>query len=248
MNTTKELKTKETQDIEIFRGYDSGFEGTEPETFKTPFVRILQMLSPELKKSDPKYLPKAEAGLFCNSATQELYKQLNVIVLKVEHSLIVWKPDRGGFVGRYPKFKESEIVESRDGLKKWDSDGNEIIDTIEFHCLNAEEPSDIFIFPVSTASLKHGKSFATRLRLLKSQGTLVNVSWAGIWKISTVEESNEKGSWFTIGTTPEFVRFIKMEERDSFVVPAIDMLKSSVIDYRSIEPSQSEQTGEDPSF
>ena len=38
--------------LSIFDGAgDTGFEGTVPDTYKTPFVKILQALSPELKKS-----------------------------------------------------------------------------------------------------------------------------------------------------------------------------------------------------
>jgi len=223
---------------------ETGFEGTDSQTFRTPFIRILQTLSPELKKSDPKFLPNAEEGLFCNSATQECYKELSIVVLKIEHSLIIWKPDRGGFVGRYPKFRENEIVFSRNGVYKYDAEGNTIMDTIEFYCLNIHDPFDLFIFPMSAASLKHAKSFSTRLRLLKFQEKPVGVSWAGVWNISTIEESNEKGSWFTIGSTPAFVRFITKEEKELYILPAKDMLKTAVTDYSIIDAvkDQEEET------
>jgi len=231
------------EDIQLFTqtDLDTGFEGTDIQTFKTPFLRILQTLSPELKKSDPKFISNAEEGMFCNSATQECYEQISIIVLKIEHSLIIWKPDRGGFIGRYPKFKEEEIVSSRDGLYKFDAEGNSIIDTIEFYCLNLKNPLDIFIFPMSTASLKHAKSFATRLRMLKVQGKPVGVSWAGIWNIDTVEESNDKGSWFTIGSTPEFVRLITKEERNNWVFPAKEMLKNATTDYSTIDAAKDQE-------
>lgn len=228
----------------LFEGADSGFEGTGAQSFKTPFLKILQALSPELKQSDPKYISNAQQGDFCNSASQQIYKDINVIVLKVEHSLIVWQPNRGGFVGRYPLSAESEILAQKEGLKKWDEAGNDIVDTIEFFCVNADDPSDIFIFPLSTASLKHARSFATRLRMLKAEGKPVNVSWAGVWKISTVEESNEKGSWYTLGATPEFIRFITPEEKENFILPAKEMLKTAETDYSSIESSSGDEDTE----
>lgn len=241
-----EVQVKNQTDMELFGGMDSGFEGTDAQTFKTPFLKILQALSPELKKSDPKFIPEAEQGDFCNTATQQLYKSIDIVVLKVEHTLVVWKPDRGGFVGRFSKSREEEIVNEKEGLKKWDEDGNNVVDTIEFYCMNIEDPTDIFIFPMSTASLKHAKSFATRLRLLKADGKPVNVSWAGVWKISTVEEKNDKGTWYTMGSTPEFVRFITKEERDSMVVPAKEMLRTAETDYSAL--SDSESHTEDPSY
>lgn len=118
----KQLATQGTKELtemeELFDGASSGFEGTSPETFKTPFLKILQAMSPELKKTDSKYIPGAEQGDFCNSATQELYKELNVVVLKVEHVLIAWRPQRGGFVGRYTKDMEDKVVATKEGVKK----------------------------------------------------------------------------------------------------------------------------------
>lgn len=236
-NEVQKKESGELVDVSMFEGVSSGFEGTDSTTFKTPFVKILQALSPELKKSDSKYLSEAEPGLFCNSATQELYQSIDIIVLKVEHSLLSWKPNRGGFVGRHSKSMEESIIGKRDGLQKWDTEGNEIMDTIEFFCLNHKDPTDMFILSLSAASFKHARTFATRLRMLKANGKPVNVSWAGIWRISTVEETNEKGSWFTIGSTPEFIRFITKEEKEFFVLPAKEFLKNSETDYTIIESS-----------
>lgn len=237
-NNELEKKNNALVDVSMFVGEETGFEGTDKDTFKTPFLKILQSLSPELKKSDPKYIEGAEPGMYCNSATRGLYKDLNVIVVKIEHSLVVWKPNRGGLVGSFNKHEEKEIVARKEGVYKWDKDGNEVIDTVELFCINADSPSDIFIFPVSGASLKHVKSFATRLRTLQSNGKNVNVTWAGIWNISTVEESNDKGSWFTIGNTPKFVRFITLEEKGSFVTPTQEMLKTAETDYSAIDSSE----------
>lgn len=237
----KELEKKENSVVpseDLFQGQDTGFEGTDAQTFKTPFVKILQALSPELKRSDPKFIKDAEQGLFCNSATQAIYKELSVIILKVEHALVVWRPERGGFVGRFNKSEESKVVSSKEGLKKWDEEGNEVMDSIEFYCMSVNDPSDVFILPMSTASIKHAKSFATRLRMLKSGGKSVGVSWAGVWNIKTVEESNDRGSWFTIGSTPEFERFITLAERDNMIVPAKEMLKKAVTDYSVVEDSE----------
>jgi hypothetical protein len=251
---SKELTTKAENtelaniDTSIFLGSASGFEGTDSTTFKTPFLKILQALSPELKKSDPKYISGAEQGMYCNSATQSLHRDINVVVLRVEHSLISWKPNRGGFVSRVNKSLEESVVTKKDGMKKWDAEGNDVMDTIEFFCLNIDEPSDIFILSLSAASFKHARSFATRLRMLKANGKAVNVAWAGVWNIATMEEKNDKGSWFTLGNTPEFVRFVTKEERDDLIMPAIDMLKTADTDYTVIESSLATDNAQEETF
>jgi hypothetical protein len=71
--------------------------------------------------------------------------------------------------------------------------------------------------------------------MLKSNGVSIPFSWAGIWKISTVEEKNDKGSWYTIGNTPAFVRFITIQEKDEIIFPVREMLDTAETDYKSIE-------------
>lgn len=226
----------------MFEGLESGFEGTNSDSFKTPFMKILQQLSPELKRTDPKYVEGAQSGQFCNSATNEVWDELDVVVLKIEHVLVVWKPNRGGFVGRFPKAQEESIVARQNGLEKWTADGDKVIDTMEFYCMDINNPSNLFIFPLSTTSLKCAKTFATRLRLLRINGKPAPVTWAGVWKIKTVEESNDKGSWYTIGSTPEFVRVITIEEKANFITPAKDLLKKAETDYSAIESSTHAET------
>ena len=235
MTELAKKENNELVDVSMFKGAPSGFEGVDASTFKTPFVKILQSLSPELKKSDPNHIPEAEAGLFCNTATQELYNEINVIIIRVDHSLVVWRPERGGFVGHFPKSQEADLVVRKEGPKKWDAEGNDVNDTVEFFCVNADNPSDVFIMPMSTTAFKYARSFATRLRMLKSGGKAVNVSWAGVWNIKTSEDSNDKGSWYTIGNTPEFVRFITKEEKEGVVIPASEIFTKAETDYSTLD-------------
>ena len=240
----KQSTEVDNYDADMFKGVETGFEGTNSETFRTPFMKILQAMSPELKKSDPNFVPGAQMGTFCNSATKEVHESLDIIVLKVDHSLLVWKPSRGGFVGRHSKAEEGQLVSSQEGVQKWDVEGNEVIDTIEFFCMNANDPSDLFILSLSKASIKHAKSFATRLRMLKMNNRPVGVSWAGVWNIQVVEESNEMGSWYTIGGSPKFERFVSKEEVETFILPAKEMLKSAVTDYSVVEEVAEEDVKE----
>ena len=55
-NEVAKKSDNELLDLALLEGMDTGFEGTSAQTFKTPFLKILQAMSPELKKSDPKYL------------------------------------------------------------------------------------------------------------------------------------------------------------------------------------------------
>lgn len=236
----------EIADFSQFSGA-SGFEDTDATTFKTPFLKILQDLSPECKPRGEQAVEGAAAGMLFNTATQELHESMDVVVLKISHVLTVWQPNRGGFVGRHPLSAENTVVAKKEGLKKWDSEGNEVIDTLEFYCLDANDPSSVFILTMTTSSLKHGKSWATRLRMLKVNGKPTGVSWASVWTIGTVEEKNDKGSWFSIGTSPKFKRVITMEEKTSYIDPALEMLKTAETAYSEVSP-ESEATTESSDY
>lgn len=247
-NLMEKKEKNEVVDTSMFEHVPTGFEETNSETFKTPFLKIIQDLSPERKKSKLDYLEEAEVGMFCNSATKQLYESINIIVLKVSHNLIVWKPGRGGLAGVFDKDQESSIVVKKDGFKKkFDKDGNAVLDTISFYCINVDDPEDIFIFPLSKSSFKYASKFSTKLRMLKANGKRLGVSFAGIWSISTVEDSNDQGSWYTMGDTPTFQRFISADEFKKIVKPALELLKTAETDFNNSEFS-AENNEDEPSF
>jgi hypothetical protein len=237
-NEEKEISKGEL-DVSIFEGQVTGFEQTNSETFKTPFLKVLQLLSPELNpKKESDYVETAKPGMFCNTATKEVFNKLDVIVLNIEHNLVVWKPNRGGFVGVYPKAKENEIVHSVDGIKKYDEEMNEIYDTINFFCMNANNYSDLFVISLSNTSFKHGRNWSTKIRMLKSNEKPIGFSYAGVWTIQTVEESNDLGSWYTIGNTPTFKRFITSNEFYNCIEPALKILENNVVDYEVLNENK----------
>jgi hypothetical protein len=241
----KELMNKQSTDVVgegTFDGYKTGFEETCSDTFKTPFLKILQAMSPECKKGGVDYIEGAEQGLFCNTASKKVMEELDIIVLKIQHNLVVWKPERGGFVGVFDKAMENEIVVRQEGMKKYDKEGNEVCDTISLFCINANDYSDICVYPMSNASMKHAKTFATRMRQLKlNNNKLAGVTFAGVWNIKTVLEENNKGSWYSIGGTPSFKRFITKDEFENLVKPSLEKIEKAETDYSQMESKVTEE-------
>ena len=77
-----------------------GFEGTTSEDLVTPFVKLLQGLSPEITDG----MEGAKIGMFFNTASQELIPGNEGIVcvpIKKIHHFVEWRPREagGGFVG-----------------------------------------------------------------------------------------------------------------------------------------------------
>lgn len=238
-NEVAKKEENEVLDLSQFEGMESGFEGADSSVFKTPFMKILQKTNPEVDPDETGYIEGAKAGTFMNTATKELTEELNVIVLKIQSHLMVWKPNREGLVGNYDKSEEKNIVAKREGAKKWDIDGNEIEDTLTFFCLNANNPSELFAFPLSRSSYKYGRSFATKIRYLKMNGKAVNVTWAGVWNLKVTTDKNDQGKWFTVGDTASFSRFVTAEEVNEGIKPASEILKTAETNYEEIKETDS---------
>lgn len=240
--SNKELQKKgseELVDVSMFEGMASGFEETSSDTYKVPFLKILQKQSDEIDKSEPVYVEGVEAMQYFNTATKQSYDNIKVVILKIVHNLIVWKPDRGGLVGIFDKAQENDIVARREGPFKFDAEANEVDDTISFYMMNADDPTDVFVFPVSKTSFKYGQAFATRLRALKMNGKPIPVTWAGIWNIGVAQDKNDKGSWYTMGNTPEFTEFVSAELVEQFIKPNLEMLQTAETDYSTMKDDAS---------
>lgn len=71
-----------------------------------PFIGLVQSMSPQRKKDNPKYIPGAEEGDIFNTVTRELFKGPNgILVIPVDFQKVynVWIPrdEGGGFLGSY---------------------------------------------------------------------------------------------------------------------------------------------------
>lgn len=90
-------------DLEVYDIGDgpTGMEGLDLDEQLTPFVRILQGLSPQLNPSKSQYIPGAKLGMLFNTATGEVYDAIDVIICAREHVFGQWIPrDLGeGFRG-----------------------------------------------------------------------------------------------------------------------------------------------------
>jgi hypothetical protein len=79
-----------------------------------PYLGVLQDLSPQLKRQRPEYIEGAQAGMFFNNVTGEVFEGetegLMVVPCYYERRLVEWTPREagGGWVGDYPS--ESDIL------------------------------------------------------------------------------------------------------------------------------------------
>jgi hypothetical protein len=105
-----------------------------------PFLKLAQSLSPELQKSDPKYLKGLEVGDFFNSLTFEIFKgPIEVVRVFSEKKWLEWRPNNGGLAAVHDSLQAADrnrvpVVPVPEG-KKDNEVNTEIIETAQIYML-----------------------------------------------------------------------------------------------------------------
>jgi len=185
----------------------SGFEETSAESFAIPFLSVLQSGSPQCKKSDGAYIKGAEEGMLFNSVTGEIFSGedgVEVIPCHYSHRYIEWKLREagGGFVAEYlPNDPIVGSTERDDKNRNMLSNGNQLSDTRNHYVLirtsNGLTPA---IMSLSSSQLKVSKKWMSMMQgqKVKDPSGMYQVApmFSNVYKVTTVPQSNDKGSWF----------------------------------------------------
>jgi len=177
------------------------------EDLALPFLKILGQLSPEVNKRDGKYVQGAEPGMIYNSVTGELFdgeKGLDVVPCHYKLEYIEWQ-DRGEGSGApvaiHPSSSDIMTKTSRDGSYKDRLPNGNYIEKTASHfvlCLG-NNPSTALIAMKST-QLKISRKWNSMMASIKMKdgsGKLFTpASFSHIYKLKTVQQSNDKGTWF----------------------------------------------------
>lgn len=198
-------EVKPNMPVGVFEG-DEG-EGTDfsADEVSLPFILILQDLSPQVKKTEPEYIKGAEAGMFCNTVTEEFGETLQVVPCKYQKAYVEWKPrsEGGGFIGQHGP----EIIEQCSITEKGEyvlPNGNLIVLTAYYYVLvvkedNVFEPAILALKGTQLKKSRKWNATMQNVKMRKADGTLFTPAiFSHIYQLSTVPERNEKGSWFGI--------------------------------------------------
>lgn len=230
----------EFADFSQFGDDVKGYEGLDMSTMAIPFIRVIQALSPQLKKNKPEFIAGAEVGDVCNSITGKTYAlPLKVVVGKFERLFIEWKPSRGGYVAAHnpetvennPKFTMNEKYQLVDP-----STGNEFIDTYMYYVLLPDYMEDgICIMSMSSTQLKEARKLNRLLMTTYIPGTTRKaLPHFMVWDFNTIEMSNDKGDWYTPNF--KFNTFVSQEQLD-YVTEERLALPDKKVDFAQLDES-----------
>lgn len=185
----------------------SGFEETSAESFAIPFLSILQSGSPQVKKSDGAYIKGAEEGMLYNSVTGELYGEegVEVIPCHYTHRFIEWKTREagGGFVAEHLPSDPIVTATVRDDKgRNITSNGTQVSDTRNHYVLiRTADGLTPAIMSLSSSQLKKSKKWMSMMQGQKIKNPTTGMfeqapMFSNSYRVTTVPESNDKGSWF----------------------------------------------------
>lgn len=186
-----------------------GFEGTGRDDMAIPFLSILQGLSPEVKRSDGAYIEGAQEGMILNTVTKEVVDtrgtKLTVVPCAYHRAFVEWRVRErgGGFIAEHDINTPLQNSTTRDERgRDILPNGNQLNDTRTFYVLLLDEENGSAspaVLTMTSTQIRKAKQWLMQQNLLKLNAggrSYTPPMFASKWKIDTVPESNEKGSWF----------------------------------------------------
>ena len=181
-----------------------GMEQMSTDDFAMPFLRVLSQLSPETNKRDSKYVEGAEPGMIFNNVTKQAYdgeKGINVVPCFYKREYVEWQ-DRGEGTGAPVAIHsvESGIIKeaTRDGLGKDRlSNGNYLENTASYFVMTEDLQQALITMKATQLNVSRTwNSMMNTLKLKGKNGLFTPASYSHVYNLSTVQQSNEKGTWF----------------------------------------------------
>jgi len=209
VGNTKEVIKKEegALAINLFEAdANKGTQNITQEDLALPFLKVLMPLSPEVNKTDGKYVEGAESGKIFNTVTKELYdgaKGINVLPCHYLKQYVEWQ-DRGTSTGAPVAVHraDSDIMNkvNRDKFNKDRLPNGNYIETTANHFvfLLGDHPSTALITMKST-SLSVSRKWLGAMMGIKLQGKdglFTPPTYSHIYNLRTVQMTNDKGTWY----------------------------------------------------
>ena len=205
----KSTAVSKVVDFNSFEDFaNEGMEAVSAADLSIPYLRILAQLSPQVNKRDGAYVQGAEAGMIYNTVENTVFngeEGVSVIPCYYRRVWVEWKPREkgGGFVGSYNVNDPiSKTTYRNDTGKDVLPNGNILENTAEFYVLLLTQDGGVkrCLITMTASQLKKARKWVTQMQTRTGRGESGNVfvmpMMSGIYNLTTVEERNDKGSWF----------------------------------------------------
>ena len=169
-----------------------------------PFLKILGQLSPEVNKRDGKYVEGAEPGMIFNTVTKQAYdgvEGVNVIPCGYKREYVEWS-DRGEGTSAPVAIHSVASGIINDATRGADykdrlPNGNYLENTASYFVMLPDMQQALIT--MKSTQLKVSRSWNSMMNSIKLQGKnglFTPAAYSHVYKLSTVQQSNDKGTWF----------------------------------------------------
>jgi len=185
---------------------NAGSQNIAQEDLALPFLKVLGQLSPEINTRDAKYIKGTQPGMILNTVTGEYYdgeKGIQVLPVFYKRQYIEWQ-DRGESMGAPVAIHEvnsdllSKVTRDKSNKDRLPN-GNYLENTAShFVVLLGKTPTTALISMKAT-QLKVSRKWNSIMMGIKMQGKnglFTPPTYSHIYKLKTVQMSNDKGTWF----------------------------------------------------
>ena len=208
---SKEVAKKKATDVVMYEGFEelagAGFSEVGTEDLAIPFLRVLAQLSPQVNKREGAYVEGAEAGMIYNTVLNDVYdgeKGIQVVACHYNRRMVEWKKreEGGGYVDSFMPDDPYCSTATRDERgQDVLPNGNILTNTAQFFVLllHPELGPQRALIAMSSTQLKKSRKWLSQMQALTAKGKngiYVLPMMSQVYTLTTVAESNDKGSWF----------------------------------------------------
>jgi len=196
----------------------SGFEGTDKDSFAIPFLRVLQPMSPAVVDQ----VAGAKPGALINTVTGQVYEEIKVIPCAFTRRYLQWAPRNsgGGFRGELT-VSQYEILKSQGKIKRVTDEndkeresynGNYLSDTRAHYCILVDGPADEIgkpcVLAMASSQIKISKRWVSVMKeRMIPNGHVIAPTFSSVYTLKTLKQKNDQGTWwlFDLGDNIEWV-------------------------------------------
>lgn len=191
-----------------------GLQNVKREDTALPFLGILQDLSPQVKRTEPAFIEGAQAGMFFESVSKEVFDgQIGLLIVPLLFDKVynVWKKriNGGGFNGSKKSEAEAkalvaELAAHADMRKRVPTEQLDIVDTALHYVLYQVPATGSWkpaLLSCKSTQLKVSRRWNNMMQNLEvprasGAGVFNPPSWGTMYHITTVVERKDQNSWY----------------------------------------------------
>ena len=181
-----------------------GASNMTTDDFQMPFLRVLGQLSPQVNEHDASYVEGAKPGMIFQTASKTLTdgkKGLLVLPCYYKREYIEWT-DRGQGTSApvATHAVNSGVIEQAKRGSDWKDrlpNGNYLENTASYFVM--DEHHNQALMTMKSTQLKVSRTWNSMMNSIKLEGKnglFTPASYSHMYRLKSVQQSNDKGTWF----------------------------------------------------